>query len=167
MATNLLWIGIASFVLFGEKPGRVMACGLVISLAGSAPIFWSDSRNQRAGERNPFSAISWRWSASWCFSAYLLIGRRLRADMPLPAYIWLAYGAGALFLLIGCAGAGVPLAGYTVPAYLVALGMALGPQLLGHSAYNWSLRHVSPTFVAVVTLGEPVGQRDAGLDDLR
>ena len=62
-----------------------------------------------------------------------------------------------MFLLIGCVGAGVPLAGYTVPAYLVALGMALGPQLLGHSAYNWSLRHVSPTFVAVVTLGEPVG----------
>jgi len=35
--------------------------------------------------------------------------------------------------------------------------MALGPQLLGHTAYNWSLRHVSPTFVAVVSLGEPVG----------
>ena len=29
--------------------------------------------------------------------------------------------------------------------------------MLGHSSYNWSLRFVSPTFVAVVTLGEPVG----------
>jgi drug/metabolite transporter (DMT)-like permease len=38
-----------------------------------------------------------------------------------------------------------------------ALGMALGPQLLGHTSYNWSLKHVSPTFIAVVTLGEPVG----------
>ena len=37
------------------------------------------------------------------------------------------------------------------------LAMALGPQLLGHTAYNWSLRYVSATFVAVVTLGEPVG----------
>lgn len=35
--------------------------------------------------------------------------------------------------------------------------MAVGPQLLGHSSYNWSLKHVSPTFIAVVTLGEPVG----------
>ena len=156
VTTNLLWIGIASFVLFGEKPGRVMACGLVISLAGSALIFWSDSRTSAPGS-NPFLGNILALVGSWCFSAYLLIGRRLRADMPLPAYIWLAYGAGALFLLIGCVGAGVPLAGYTVPAYLVALGMALGPQLLGHSAYNWALRHVSPTFVAVVTLGEPVG----------
>ena len=94
---------------------------------------------------------------SWCFSAYLLIGRRLRANTPLPAYIWLAYGMAALFLLLACQGGGIPLAGYSVPAYLVALGMALGPQLLGHSSYNWSLKHVSPTFVAVVTLGEPVG----------
>ena len=35
--------------------------------------------------------------------------------------------------------------------------MAIGPQLLGHSAYNWSLKHVSATFIAVVTLGEPIG----------
>ncbi len=156
VTTNLLWIGIASFILFGDKPGRLMACGIAISLAGSLLIFWSDSRTSVPGS-NPFLGNFLALIGSWCFSAYLLIGRRLRADMPLPAYIWLAYGAGALFLLLGCAGAGVSLAGYTAPAYLAALGMALGPQLLGHSAYNWSLKHVSPTFVAVVTLGEPVG----------
>ena len=50
-----------------------------------------------------------------------------------------------------------PLTGYSGAAYLIALGMALGPQLLGHTSYNWSLKHVSATFIAVVTLGEPVG----------
>lgn len=60
-------------------------------------------------------------------------------------------------LLLACAVAGVPLSGYGAPAYLLAFGLALGPQLLGHTAYNWSLKHVLPTFVAVVTLGEPVG----------
>jgi drug/metabolite transporter (DMT)-like permease len=37
------------------------------------------------------------------------------------------------------------------------LGLAIGPQLLGHTAFNWSLRHLSPTFVAVAILGEPIG----------
>ena len=156
VTTNPVWISLASLALFGERPSRMTLAGIAVSLSGSALIFWSDSRTSAPGS-NPFLGNVLALIGSWCFSAYLLIGRRLRADMPLPAYIWLAYGAGALFLLIGCVGAGVPLAGYTVPAYLVALGMALGPQLLGHSAYNWSLRHVSPTFVAVVTLGEPVG----------
>lgn len=90
-------------------------------------------------------------------SAYLLIGRRLRANLPLPAYVWLAYGSTAIFLVLACQANGTPLTGYTDAAYLIALGMALGPQLLGHTSYNWSLKHVSPTFIAVVTLGEPVG----------
>ena len=156
VTTNLLWIGIASFVLFGEKPGLQMVFGIAISLTGSLLIFWSDSRHSLPGSY-PLLGNGLALVGSWCFSAYLLIGRRLRADMPLPAYIWLAYGTAALFLLVACRGAGVPLEGYSVPAYLAALGMALGPQLLGHTAYNWSLKHVSPTFVAVVTLGEPMG----------
>ena len=156
VTTNLLWVGIASFVLFGDKPCRLTLAGTVIAIAGSLLIFWSDSSKAAPGS-NPLLGNLLALVGSWCFSAYLLLGRRLRADLPLPAYIWLAYGMAALFLLLACGGAGVPLTGYSAPAYLVALGMALGPQLLGHTAYNWSLKHVSMVFIAVVTLGEPVG----------
>jgi len=34
--------------------------------------------------------------------------------------------------------------------------MAVISQLIGHSGYNWSLRHLDPLFVAVVSVGEPV-----------
>lgn len=154
VTTNLLWIAIASFVLSGSKPNRLTGIGIAVSLSGSALIFWSDSS---AAGSNPLLGNSLALVGSCCFSAYLLIGRRLRADMPLPVYVWLAYGTAALFLLLSCRGAGITLSGYSAPAYLAALGLALGPQLLGHTAYNWSLKHVSTVFVAVVTLGEPVG----------
>lgn len=156
VTTNPVWISLASLALFGEKTGRMTWAGIVVSLSGSLMIFWSDSQSGGAGS-NAVLGCSLALIGSWCFSAYLLIGRRLRAGMPLPAYIWLAYGVAALFLLAACAASDVALTGYGVPAYLAALGLALGPQLLGHTAYNWSLRHVSPTFVGVVTLGEPVG----------
>ena len=156
VTTNLLWIGLASFFVFGEIPRPLMVIGMVISISGSLLIFWSDSSNSAPGS-NPLLGNFLALVGSWCFSAYLMIGRRLRADMPLPAYVWLAYGVASLFLLLACQGADVSLGGYATPAYLVAFGMALGPQLLGHTSYNWSLKHVSPTFVAVVTLGEPVG----------
>ena len=156
VTTNLLWIGIASFVLFGERPGRLMLVGIVISLTGSLLIFWSDSQTSAAGTQ-PLLGNFLALAGSWCFSAYLLLGRRLRAVLPLAAYVWLAYGCAALFLVNACLVSGTPLTGYSGAAYLVALGMAVGPQLVGHTAYNWSLKHVSPTFVAVVTLGEPVG----------
>lgn len=156
VTTNLLWIGLASFFIFGEKPGRLMSTGIVISLSGSLLIFWSDYQSSPSGSQpllGNFLAIF----GSWCFSAYLLIGRHLRATLPLPAYIWLAYGSAAVFLLSACLISGTPITGFSGSAWLVAIGMAVGPQLLGHTAYNWSLKHVSPTFIAVVTLGEPVG----------
>jgi drug/metabolite transporter (DMT)-like permease len=34
--------------------------------------------------------------------------------------------------------------------------MAAVSQLIGHTGYNWSLRHLNPLFVAVVSVGEPV-----------
>ena len=156
VTTNLLWIAIASYLFLGEKPGRLMLVGMVVSIGGSLLIFWSDSSRSAPGS-NPLLGNFLAVVGSWCFSAYLLLGRRLRASLPLPAYIWLAYGAAALLLVGACGAWAVPLSGYAAPAYLFALGLALGPQLLGHTAYNWSLKHVSPTFVAVVTLGEPVG----------
>jgi drug/metabolite transporter (DMT)-like permease len=35
--------------------------------------------------------------------------------------------------------------------------LAIVPQIIGHSSFNWALRHVSAALVAVIILGEPVG----------
>lgn len=156
VTTNPVWISLAAFIFLGERTSRLTLIGIAVSLAGSVLIFWSDSSTGVSGS-NTLLGNGLAIVGSWCFSAYLLIGRRLRAGTPLSAYIWLAYGAAALFLLVACQSGGVPLSGYSLSAYAAALGLALGPQLLGHTAYNWSLRYVTPTFVAVVTLGEPVG----------
>jgi drug/metabolite transporter (DMT)-like permease len=156
VTTNPVWIALASLALFHETPSRMTVAGIAVSLSGSLLIFWSDGQTGAAGS-HALLGNGLALAGSWCFSAYLLVGRRLRAGMPLLPYVWLAYGVAALFLALACRAGGIPLAGYGAAAYLVALALALIPQLLGHTTYNWSLRYVSPTFVAVVTLGEPVG----------
>lgn len=156
VTTNPLWIGLASFVLFGERPGRAMLAGIALSLAGSFLIFLSDSQQAASGSDsllgNALALIG-----SWCFSAYLMIGRRLRAGLTLALYVWLTYGIAATLLFAVAGTSGLPLAGFALAGWLALAGMALGPQLIGHTSYNWSLKHVSATFVAVVTLGEPIG----------
>lgn len=156
VTTNPLWIGLASFVLFRERPSTMMVGGIALSLAGSLFIFWSDSQSAAPGT-SPMLGNLLALVGSWCFSAYLLIGRRLRAGLGLPAYIWLAYGTAGVFLFVASGIGDISLFDHSNTAWLVLLAMALGPQLLGHTSYNWSLRYVSATFVAVVTLGEPVG----------
>jgi drug/metabolite transporter (DMT)-like permease len=37
------------------------------------------------------------------------------------------------------------------------LFLAIIPQLIGHTTFNWTLRFFSPTTVAVLILGEPIG----------
>ena len=41
--------------------------------------------------------------------------------------------------------------------YVMLIVLALGPQILGHSSFNWALRYLSPTLVTVSILGEPIG----------
>ena len=156
VTTNPLWIGLASFVLFRELPGRAMLAGIALSLSGSLLIFLSDSRHATAGS-HPMLGNLLAIAGAWFFSAYLMLGRRLRAGLTLTLYIWMVYGIAALFLFGAAAGKGAALSGYSAIGWLALAGMALGPQLVGHTSYNWALKHVSPVFVAVVTLGEPVG----------
>jgi drug/metabolite transporter (DMT)-like permease len=52
---------------------------------------------------------------------------------------------------------GAPLAGFSTVGYMLVILLAVGPQLIGHSAYNWALKYVSATFVTVTILAEPIG----------
>jgi drug/metabolite transporter (DMT)-like permease len=41
--------------------------------------------------------------------------------------------------------------------------MAVFPQLIGHSSFNWALAYLPATFVAVTIISEPVGATLLGL----
>ena len=90
-------------------------------------------------------------------SGYLLLGQRLRQRLDLLPYITVVYGMAALLVLIAAVATQQSFTGYAPATYLVMILLAFGPQLLGHTAYNWTLRYVSAAVVAVAILGEPVG----------
>jgi drug/metabolite transporter (DMT)-like permease len=81
----------------------------------------------------------------------------VRARRSLTTYVALVYGVAALTLLAFVAAGRLPLAGFSPAAYGWLLALGLGSQLIGHSTLNWALRHLSATFVSVLTLVEPVG----------
>ena len=35
--------------------------------------------------------------------------------------------------------------------------LAIVPQLIGHTAFNWALKHLKASMVAITILGEPIG----------
>lgn len=90
-------------------------------------------------------------------AGYLLAGRRARRILDLAAYAVGAYGSAALFLLAFNLLTATPLYGFSPQTYLILLLLAVVPQLIGHTTFNWTLGFLAPTTVAVLILGEPIG----------
>ena len=86
-----------------------------------------------------------------------MIGRSLRRNLSLLAYITVCYGSAAVLLwaLVLCLG--LPVSGFGKTTWAAFWGMALVAQLIGHSSYNWALKWFSAGLVAVSLLGEPIG----------
>lgn len=167
VSTGPLWVALLSPVLLDERLSRAAVVGLVIAIVGGAVIGLSDACTWDGGLQCPelsqimqgramwgnFLALA----GAWTVSGYLIIGRKLRAKMSLIPYIFLVYGMSAAALIVIMLAAGLSPLGYPARAYGWIFLLAAFPQLIGHSTYNWVLRYIPATLVAVITLVEPIG----------
>lgn len=163
VTTNPIWIALASMLIFHERMGKGMVVAIGMALGGSALIFFADGGGGGGGtgegmvQPNPLLGNSLALLGALSVSGYFLIGRALRRRLSLLAFIWLIYTSCAMALIAVALIADAPLRGFSAAGWACLLGLALGPQLLGHSVFNWALKHVSATFIALTILGEPIG----------
>jgi drug/metabolite transporter (DMT)-like permease len=157
VTTNPLWVALASAILLRERPGGAAVAGIVLTLAGSVLVFVADASRAASPEAAPLLGNTLALVGAIAASGYLLAGRALRARVSLAAYVWIAYSTAAILLLIAATATGVAFAALPATAWLFMVALALGPQLVGHTTFNWALRRLSATFVAVAILGEPIG----------
>jgi len=154
VSTNPLFVGLASVLLLRESLRRGALIGIVVAGIGGALIGFSDL-GQAGAESLRGDALA--LAGAVAVSGYLLIGRRLRKQLSLLAYIGLVYTTAAIVLLAMAIAMGANLLGYSLIGYLLIALLAAGPQLIGHTSYNWALKYVSATFVTVTLLAEPIG----------
>ena len=154
VSTNPLFVGLASWILLGERLGGGAILGVAVGAVGGALVGLGDlSRSGMTSIRGDGLSLLGALSVS----GYLLIGRRLRGRMSLALYVGIAYTVAAVCLLSLLLILGTPLGGYSIRGYLWVALLAVGPQLLGHTSYNWALKYLSATFVTVTLLVEPIG----------
>ena len=167
VSTGPLWVALLSPFFLREPLTRPVGIGMSLALVGGIVVALSDacswnngivcpSLNQILHGRMLFGNFL-ALVGAWMVAGYLMIGRKLRAKMSLMPYIFLVYGMASVCLLIIVLVARESLFGYHWLTYVWILLLALVPQLIGHSTYNWALAYLSAAFVAVMTLGEPIG----------
>lgn len=156
VTTNPIWVALLSAWLLRERPRGAQILGVGLTLFGTVLIFLANSTGSGVATA-PLLGNSLALFGAFAASGYLLIGRGLRSKLSLLAYVWLTYTFAAVTLVIAAFAGGETLAGVSSSAWMLIAALALGPQLLGHTSFNWALRRLSATVVAVSILGEPIG----------
>jgi drug/metabolite transporter (DMT)-like permease len=164
--TTPLFVAALSPLLLGEMPSRRTLIGLGLAFGGGLLIAFSDYCTFSEGllcvstasgsGTNVLLGDLLALLGGAAGAAYLIIGRRLRSDLSLLTYIGLVYSSAAIFLIIAVISFGYDLFGYPRITYLWFLLLAIIPQLLAHSTYNWALRYLPATKVSITLLGEPI-----------
>lgn len=167
VSTGPLWVALMSPLFLREPLTRSVLIGMAVALIGGVIIALAGSCAWDNGLVCESLARSLRGRAMFgnllaligalAVAGYLMIGRKMRAKVSLVPYIFTVYGTAALSLLAIMFAAGETPIGYKPITYLWIFLLALAPQLIGHSTYNWALAHLPAAFVAIMTLGEPIG----------
>lgn len=168
VCTGPLWVALLSPLLLNERLKKAAIVGLAIAILGGAMIGLSEAcvwdGGLQCSELGQVLRGDAMWGnflalvGAWTVSGYLIIGRRLRArSVSLIPYIFMVYGVAAIALIIAMFAVGQSPLGYPAQTYGWIILLAVFPQLIGHSTYNWALRYLPASFVAVTTLGEPIG----------
>lgn len=167
VTTGPLWVALLAPIFLKENLTQASIVGLIFALLGGTMIGLSGACVIDNGIKCPAmgEALQGRtmWgnflalAGAWAISGYLIIGRKLRAKISLIPYIFVVYGFAAIALTIIMFITGNTIFGFKPITYWWILLMAVFPQLIGHSTYNWALRYLPAAFVAVLSLGEPIG----------
>lgn len=166
VTTTPIWVAISSTIIFKEKIRLPVLLALMLVITGGFLVSGIQFQGIMPGARDfselflPESDLTGSLLALFgalCASGYLLTGRQLRKNMAVIPYTFLVYSSAAIILIIISLFNRQQLVSFSISDYGLLIALAIIPQLLGHSIFNWALAYLSATYVSMALLGEPVG----------
>ena len=139
-------------LLARERVTRGQWFGAAVGLLGVAVIALADAKSGRSGLTGDALALL----GALAFSVYLRAGRLARRRLAVLSYVAPVYalaGAGLLALQPAVGPMLWPLSG---AAWLMTTLLVLGPTLIGHTGFNFALRALPASSVAMASLLEPL-----------
>ncbi len=163
VSTGPIWVAILEVLFLHIRLSRLVVAGLIIALAGGVIIGIPSNGGAELAARgaDELSATATgtllAWIGALSVSVYMLIGRALRARLPVIPYVWLVYGVAAIGACSIILLTSTRVTGYAAEGYAVLLAMGLAPQLLGHSSLNYLLEYFPAAMVSMFSQLEPLG----------
>ena len=137
---------------YNRKLGWITLAALLIILVGCIIVQGDDLGSMDGTGLGNIMAIL---SAVFLGSVFL-IGAKVRKTTSVITYTRTVYAVSAIVLLVSSLILDNPLMGYTINNYFWLFMLGLIPTLIGHTAFSYSVKFVSPTVIAAIPLGEPI-----------
>lgn len=152
VATQPLFVLMLSPRLLGVAIRAVNVVSFLVAIVGVALISWGDFLVSSRAILGDAMALG----GALAGAGYVVVGKRLRAEVPLDRYLSVVYGGAALVLVVAVATLAVPAWPYDAISWLPLVAMAVGPTLTGHTLLNWALAYLEAYKVNLALLLEPV-----------
>ncbi len=147
-----VWVALIARVL-GDRVTRSAVVGIGLSLVGAAIISGGDFGVSSRAAFGDLLAIAGAVTAA----GYFLSGRNLRQELALVPYVSICYTTCAALLAGAMLVSSTPFSGYDGKVWLLFVLMAIVPQIMGHTVFNYLLAEVEAAVVAIAVTAEPVG----------
>ena len=152
VSTQPVWVGLIA-VGMGRRLPRWTWVGIATAVVGAVAATGVDV----TGDPTALLGDALALLGGVLAGVYAVIGERVRSTTSTTSYTTVCYGVCALVILVVCLAARIPITGYPASAWLAIVAVTIGPQLLGHSMFNFALRRVPATTVSVLILLETPG----------
>ncbi|CAN5222490.1 DMT family transporter [soil metagenome] len=149
-----VFVAILAYLFLGEKTSPLSFVGILVALAGTVLIAQDGSAGGTAIFGNALALLG-----AATFTVYVLVGRSQRSaaePVGVLPYSIVLYSAAAATLASAALLAGDGLWGYSGETWFWLIVITLGPQILGHTVFNWALGYVEASVVSSAVLAEPV-----------
>ena len=147
-----VWLALWSVLALRRSPGRGMWAAVALAIAGSAVMAWGSVRVGMETLVGDGLALA----GGLFFAAFFLVAEDVRRRLGIMAFIALVYSGAAVLLWIPVAGQGLPVSGFSNETWFALAAIGLVSQVIGHSGFNWAVRALSPMFLALLFLAEPI-----------
>ena len=141
--------------LFKRSFATATWLGVAMAFGGSVLLGISDSQITQPFS-NPLFGNFLAFSAAVIFVVYLFLGQKIRQKREWIDYVFPVYGYAAVTCLILAMVLGKSLFEITTVGVWVGIGLAVGPQILGHGSMNYAVKFLSPTLLSTLILVEPL-----------
>jgi drug/metabolite transporter (DMT)-like permease len=142
-----------TYFFFKEKVSFKTILAATIAILGSVIISSGDFKLSGTAFFGDMLALA----ACALITAYLLFGQDVRKRLSLITYTFVVYSISTITLFFYVVIKGESFGPYSESDWFWFVMLALIPNLLGHTLFNWSLKWVSTNVLSIAILFEPVG----------